>query len=105
MGLELKAGRGHVAVAAPIEGTPADHAGIREGDEILAIDGESVDYRNVPRAVLRMRGPAGTLVSLTVARDGHAEPLAFQLRRSAVDVHSVGPRSMRSRLCAYLAVQ
>ncbi|MBN8280461.1 MAG: peptidase S41, partial [Gammaproteobacteria bacterium] len=54
------------------------------------------DQGNVGRAILRMRGPAGSHVALTVAREGHAEPLAFDLRRAAVDVHSVEHRRLGS---------
>lgn len=89
VGLELQPGDGRVGVVTPIEGTPAFRAGIRAGDAILTIDGEPVDHRNVSQAILRMRGPAGSHVALTVARQGEAEPLAFDLQRSTVDVHSV----------------
>ncbi len=92
VGLELQPDGSRVGVVTPIEGTPAYRAGIKAGDFILAIDGEPVDYANVSQAILRMRGPAGSHVALTVARDGHAEPLAFNLQRSAVDVHSVRSR-------------
>ena len=94
VGLELHESSGRVAVMAAIEGTPAARAGIRPGDRILAIDGVDVDARNVTGAVQRMRGPAGSRVSLTVARDGRGEPLAFELRRSAVDVQSVRSRPL-----------
>jgi carboxyl-terminal processing protease len=92
VGLELQPGDGRVGVVTPIEGTPAYRAGIKPGDAILTIDGEPVDQRNVSQAILRMRGPAGSHVALTVARDGHTEPLAFNLQRTAVEVHSVRSR-------------
>jgi carboxyl-terminal processing protease len=92
VGLELQSDDGRVGVVTPIEGTPAYRAGIKAGDAILAIDGEPLDQANVGQAILRMRGPAGSHVALTVTRDGHAEPLAFNLQRSAVDVHSVRSR-------------
>lgn len=94
VGLELQPDDGRVGVVTPIEGTPAFRAGIKPGDAILTIDGEPVDHANVSQAILRMRGPAGSHVALTVARDGHAEPLAFNLERSSVDVHSVRSRML-----------
>lgn len=94
VGLELQPDDGRVGVVTPIEGTPAFRAGIMPGDAILTIDGEPVDQANVSQAILRMRGPAGSHVALTVAREGHAEPLAFNLERSAVDVHSVRSRML-----------
>lgn len=92
VGLELQSAGGRVGVVTPIEGTPAFRAGIKPGDAILTIDGQPLDDRNLSQAILRMRGPAGSHVALTVAREGLAAPLAFNLERSAVDVHSVRSR-------------
>ncbi len=96
VGLEVQTDDGKIVVVSPIEGTPADRAGIRAGDTILAIDGEVVDHRNVSLTISRMRGPAGSPVQLTVARDGQPEPMDFDLLRSAVDVHSVRSRLLDS---------
>lgn len=96
VGLELQADADRIGVVNPIQGTPAWQAGIKPGDAILTIDGHPIDQGNVGRAILRMRGPAGSHVALTVAREGHAEPLAFDLRRAAVDVHSVEHRRLGS---------
>lgn len=94
VGLEVQTDNGRISVVSPIEGTPAARAGIRSGDTILTIDGEPVDHRNVSQTILRMRGPAGSRVQLTVARDGLVGPLAFDLERSAVEVHSVRFRQL-----------
>ncbi len=94
VGLELQADASRVGVVTPIEGAPAERAGILAGDAILAIDGAPVDRSNVSKAILRMRGPAGSHVLLTVAREGHLEPLVFDVLRRAVDVHSVRAESL-----------
>ena len=94
VGLELQADAGRVGVVTPIQGAPAERAGILAGDAILTIDGTPVDRRNVSSSILRMRGPAGSHVLLTVAREGHPEPLAFDVLRRAVDVHSVRAESL-----------
>jgi carboxyl-terminal processing protease len=94
VGLELQADAGRVGVVTPIEGAPAARAGILAGDAILTIDGAPVDRSNISKAILRMRGPAGSRVLLTVARAGHPEPLAFDVLRQAVDVHSVRAESL-----------
>jgi carboxyl-terminal processing protease len=57
---------GEIVIVAPIKGTPAEAAGIRSGDVILAVDGESTDGWTVDQAVLKIRGPAGTPVTLTI---------------------------------------
>ena len=55
-----------IVIVAPIRGTPAEAAGIRAGDVILAVDGESTQGWTVDQAVLKIRGPAGTPVTLTI---------------------------------------
>ncbi len=103
VGLELQTDDGRVGVVTPIEGTPAARAGVQAGDAILTIDGKPVDHRNVGHAILRMRGPAGSHVLITVAREGHTEPLVFDLQRSEVDVHSVSSRPLEGGY-AYLRI-
>jgi len=88
VGLEVNLEGGIVRVVAPIEGTPADRAGLRTGDIIVSIDGEQVSDRNVTDTVTRMRGKPGTKVRLAVKREGEAEPLEFGLVRSHVRVRS-----------------
>ena len=96
VGLEVQTNDGKIIVVSPIQGTPADRAGIRSGDTILAINGEVVDQSNISQTIALMRGPAGSRVQLTVARDGQPEPLTFDLLRSAVEVHSVHSRLLDS---------
>jgi carboxyl-terminal processing protease len=103
VGLQLQSSDGRVGVVAPIEGTPAARAGIQAGDAVLTIDGRPLDHSNVSQAILRMRGPAGSHVRLTVAREGQKEPLAFDLQRSPVDVHSVDSRLLEAGY-AYLHI-
>jgi carboxyl-terminal processing protease len=57
---------GEIVIVAPIRDTPAEAAGIRAGDVILAVDGESTQGWTVDQAVLKIRGPAGTPVTLTI---------------------------------------
>ncbi|MEO8223941.1 MAG: S41 family peptidase [Gammaproteobacteria bacterium] len=98
VGLELHTDDGQAGVVEPIEGTPAARAGIQAGDALLTINGEPVDRKNPVDTIRRMRGPADTHVLLTVARDGNSEPLAFNLERSAVDLHSVHSRALEHGL-------
>jgi carboxyl-terminal processing protease len=89
VGLEVNLRNGQVLVVAPIEGTPADNAGIRSGDIIVSIDGVSVSDDNVNDAITRLRGIPGTKVNITVSRPGEARTLSFDLVRSNVQVRSV----------------
>ena len=69
VGLEVD-GRGEkLVVIAPIEGSPAFRAGIKSGDQIIAVDGEDVMTQPLDKVVKKMRGAAGTKVKITVHRE------------------------------------
>ena len=89
VGLEVSELQGRVVVIAPLAGSPAEQAGVRAGDVLLAIDGESVSGGGLAAAIERMRGLVGSSVRLTVAREGEPEPLLFALERSEVHVRTV----------------
>lgn len=77
-----------VIIVRPIEGTPADEAGLKAGDTILEVDGESAEGWTVQQAVLRIRGPRGTAVELKVRHvDGTEEVLSIV--RDEIQVTSV----------------
>jgi carboxyl-terminal processing protease len=80
---------GRIIIIAPIPGTPAEAAGIRSGDIIIGIDGESAEGLSVMDAVLLIRGPAGTTVTLQVLHDGDTEPVDIEIVRAEIDVPSV----------------
>jgi carboxyl-terminal processing protease len=73
----------------PLEGSPASRAGIRPGDRITAVDGQSTVGWTLNRAVDTITGPVGKPVTLTVAREGNAEALDFKLRRASIKMRSV----------------
>lgn len=88
VGIEIAAEAEGIKVLRPIEGSPAFQAGIRSGDLIVAIDGEKIGV-DVDQAIERMRGPAGSRVTLTLARAGTPSPIDVALQRAQVAVHSV----------------
>ena len=79
-----------IVIIRPIEGSPADAAGIQSGDVILAVDGESTDGWSVNRAVLRIRGEKGTDVTLTI-RDIDGETRDVVITRDTIQLTSVSP--------------
>ncbi len=89
VGIEVSYERGAIVVVAPIEGSPADLAGLRSGDVIVAIDGRAVNPAGIGEVVARMRGEAGTQVRVKVERGGLDEPLEFSIRRAEIRLQSV----------------
>ncbi len=88
VGLVLGMRDKQIVVIAPIEGTPADQAGIASGDRILAIDGQSTKEMALDEAVAMIRGPEGTDVTLTVGR-GTREPRDYYITRATIQIKSV----------------
>ena len=84
-----KAGVLHVMVLAPFEGTPAFKAGIRPGDLILSVDGKSADGLDSAAVAAMLKGPKGTHVLVSIEREGHNGPLAFDLVRDEIPRDSV----------------
>lgn len=79
---------GFIVIVQPLPDTPAERAGLSAGDIILEVDGESAEGWSVEEAVLRIRGPIGTTVSLTIRHgDGVVETL--DIERDAIEVASV----------------
>ena len=89
VGIEVAMDDEQVVVVTPIEGSPAEKAGIRSGDVIVMIDGVPVNTTTLNDTIERMRGKEGTTVRLGIERDGSAEPLQFNIKRQRVELHSV----------------
>lgn len=91
LGIEVTSEDGVVRVVSPIDGTPAARAGIQAGDYITAVDGESIVGLTVNDAVRRMRGEAGTNITVTIAREG-VDPFDVTLTREIINVRAVSAR-------------
>jgi carboxyl-terminal processing protease len=85
---------GQTVIVAPIEGSPAERAGLRAGDVILAVDGEPTDGWTVDDLRTAVRGPKGTDVSLSVLHPGESEPVELRITRAEVEVPSVSWRML-----------
>lgn len=92
VGLQVTIEDGVVKVVESMEDTPAERAGVRAGDAIIAVDDIPVDTDNLDDTIDRMRGQPGSEVKLTIARQESVEPLEFTLARASVQVHSVRHR-------------
>jgi len=80
---------GQITIIAPIPGTPADEAGIRPGDVIMGVNGESTAGWSVQDAVIVIRGPSGTSVKLLILHEGDTEPVEIEIIRASIEVPSV----------------
>ncbi len=84
-----KNGTMHVVVLYPFEGTPAYKAGIKPGDAILSIDGKSAEGLDSTAVAGLLKGPKGTHVNVTMAREGREQPMTFDLVRDEIPRYSV----------------
>ncbi len=89
LGIEIGMEDGFIRVVAPIDGTPAYHAGIQAGDLIIRIDDTSVKGMSMDEAIQRMRGRPGTEITLTIVRESEDVPLKVDIVRDIIQVRSV----------------
>ena len=85
VGIELDQKDGQLVVVTPLKGTPAEAAGIKAGDLILAIDGRPTEGMATDHAVTFIRGKLGTVVTLTIMREG-GRPFDVKITRAKIDV-------------------
>ncbi len=97
VGIEVTEQDGKMLVVAPIEGSPAERAGVKTGDVLLEVDGKAVEPGTLDQTIDRMRGHAGSSVHLVLAREGEPKPLEFDLQRSEVHVHTVRAEPLPGR--------
>lgn len=89
VGLEVTIKKGWITVVSPIEGSPADRAGIKAGDRIIKINGRSVREMDLGEAVGMMRGKSGTHVQLTILREDNKHPFDVSIGRKIIQVPSI----------------
>jgi len=92
-----------LTIVSPLEGSPAEGAGLRPGDMIVAIDGEDMTGFTPEEARQRVLGEAGTTVVLTVTREGESETLEFSIVRAKITVPSVTGEMLENNI-AYIEI-
>ncbi|SCZ65902.1 carboxyl-terminal processing protease [Epibacterium ulvae] len=93
LGIEVTQEEGFVKVVSPIDGTPAEEAGIESGDFITHVDGNSVLGLGLDEAVDLMRGPVGSEIVITVVREGAEEPFDVSIIRDTIKLTAVRSRT------------
>jgi carboxyl-terminal processing protease len=94
LGIEVTQEEGFVKVVSPIDGTPADEAGIEAGDFITHVDGETLLGLVLDDAVELMRGPVGSEIVITVVREGESEPFDVTLTRATIQLTAATARTV-----------
>ncbi len=87
IGAEIGIRDGVLTIIAPLEGMPAEKAGIKAGDKVIKVNDKSTAEMTLNEAVRLIRGPRGTTVSLTILRNGEAQEI--KIVRNQIDIKSV----------------
>jgi carboxyl-terminal processing protease len=95
--LEVTLEDGVIRVVAPMDGTPAEEAGIRSGDLIIRLDGITVKGQALDQAVERMRGEPGSAITLTILREGVETPFDVTVKRAIIQLQSVRGELLEAR--------
>src|SRR5579863_4353500 len=88
VGMVVAPRENHTVVMAPYVGAPAYNAGIRPGDVIVKVDDKSTDGLTTTDVADMLKGAKGTIVKITVSREGYNDPLTFTVTRDEIPRHS-----------------
>ncbi len=103
IGAEVDANGDLLRVISPLPGSPAEAAGMLPGDAIIAVDDEDVIGLDAFTVIAKVRGPAGSSVSITVLREGLPEPFTLEITRYKITIPSVEGEILSSGL-AYVKI-
>src|SRR5581483_8178933 len=104
LGIQIDVRDNWITVIAPLPETPAERAGIKSGDQIIALDGRSTEGWKNDQAVKELRGQPGTTIELQIRRVGTDQPLTFKVTRATIHVHSVYLSMMLDDKVGYVAL-
>lgn len=89
IGAEIQLRAGRVVIVAPMDGSPAQHAGLKPGDVIVQVNGHNVIGQSLEQVVKEVSGPAGTTVALTILTPATSDTRHVTLTRTTISIHNV----------------
>src|SRR5579883_3369492 len=104
IGIEVETRNDQLIVLAPIEGSPAERAGIRSGDVIVSVDGRDPTADPLDKLIKRLRGAPGSHVKVGVRRKGVSDPIVFDIAREVIHVASISSKLLVNRV-AYVRIK
>lgn len=104
LGITVGMKDGALTVISPIDDTPAHKAGVKSGDVILMIDGNSTINIGLEDAVKKMRGEPKTDITLTLVRKGESKPIDIKMKRDIIKVDSVKAKMIEDENILYIRV-
>ncbi|MBA3849000.1 MAG: S41 family peptidase [Opitutus sp.] len=104
IGIQVEERDGHIVVITPIADTPAERAGIRRGDRLVAIDGKPIADPSVEGVLRLIRGEPGSEVKLTIFRPSQDKEITVQLRRQKIRLRSVRNAEVRPDGIGYVQI-
>jgi len=98
LGMTVGVRDGFITIIEPLEDTPASRAGLQPGDKIIKINGKSTEGMSLNEAVSRLRGKVGTQVTITITREGAAEPIEYTLTRALIKLPNIEKKILDSSI-------
>lgn len=89
VGMEIGQRDGVLTVISPLKGTPAERAGLKPGDKIIGVDGETTEEESVQSAVQKIRGEVGTTVTLSILSEDEQKPREVEIERATIEVPTI----------------
>ena len=98
IGAVVEMREGQLVIVSPLKDTPAERAGLRAGDVVTAIDGQSTEGIGLFEAISRIRGRKGTTVRLTIQRPGVEEPFTLEIVRALIEIPTAEGRMLEGEI-------
>lgn len=104
IGIQVEESNGQIVIIAPIAGSPAERAGLRRGDRLIAVDGQPIVDPSIEKVVKLVRGEPGTSMRLTVSRPGVEHEQVFNIQRERIKLQSVRNAELGADGIGYLQI-